>query len=58
MMTAILAIVGFHGKSGAGGDPPRDKGKGRVLVLEAGLGEVAGVICDLCRRESLAGGAR
>ena len=33
--------------------PPRDKGKGRVLAPEEVLGEVTGVICDLCDKKGI-----
>ena len=35
------------------GSPPRDKGKGRVPALEEVLGEITGVICDLCNRKGI-----
>ena len=33
--------------------PPRNKGKGQVPALEEVLGEVTGVICDLCNRKEI-----
>ena len=33
--------------------PPRSKGKGWVPVQELDLGEVIGVICDLCEKKGI-----
>ena len=33
--------------------PPRSRGKGWALIQELDLGEVTGVICDLCEKKGI-----